>query len=94
MHSLIKQINMKKIQDDVVAVSGGLRAAYWAYRAWVAEHQTELKPLALNHYTQNQLFWISAANVQCEKANQGYMQESIRAGTVISQKFRLPYQLL
>ncbi|XP_035222859.1 neprilysin-2-like isoform X2 [Stegodyphus dumicola] len=51
---------------ESIADHGGLKAAYLAYKSWVGNHTQELKLPGLN-YTPNQLFFISAARVLCEK---------------------------
>ncbi|XP_035233991.1 endothelin-converting enzyme homolog [Stegodyphus dumicola] len=56
-------IEKLKLSEDI-ADRGGLRAAYLAYQSWRKDHESELSLPGLN-YTQNQLFFISAANAYC-----------------------------
>ncbi|CAG7823976.1 unnamed protein product, partial [Allacma fusca] len=45
-----------------------------AYQSWVARNKAEKRLPGLSQYSPNQMFWISAANVWCNK----YRPESLK----------------
>lgn len=53
-------------KDDDIADNGGIKMAYKAYKRWLEDNEVELKLPGLE-YTPKQLFWISAAQIFCEK---------------------------
>ncbi|XP_035227135.1 neprilysin-2-like isoform X2 [Stegodyphus dumicola] len=57
--------------DDYMAYSSGLKVAYEGYKKWSSKMGEELKLPGLD-YTPKQLFWISAANMWCERAERFY----------------------
>ena len=59
-------------QHQSVADNGGINKAYLAYEAWVAANKQE-KRLPGLPYTPQQMFWVSMANMMCEKAHPFHM---------------------
>ncbi|XP_021947553.1 neprilysin-2 isoform X2 [Folsomia candida] len=72
-----KEVNLKlngiNTQGENIADIGGIKEAYRAYQSWVQRNGQEQKLPGLK-YSSNQLFWISAANVWCNK----YRPESLK----------------
>jgi len=68
------KLNGINTQGENIADNGGIKEAYQAYQSWVQRHGQQEKRLPGLKYTQNQLFWISAANVWCNK----YRPESLK----------------
>ncbi|XP_076028904.1 M13 family metallopeptidase neprilysin 2 isoform X2 [Oratosquilla oratoria] len=66
-------VNGINTQGENIADNGGIKEAYYGYQAWVQDHHLEGTLPGLN-YNQNQLFWMSAANVWCGK----YRPESLK----------------
>lgn len=65
MYSMLKiQVDGEYTQDENIADTGGLKAAYAAYQRFVQENGPEPTLPNLN-YTQNQLYWINAAHTWC-----------------------------
>lgn len=52
-------------QGENIADVGGFKAAYGAYQRFVHQNKPEPTLPGLQKYTQNQLFWISAAHSAC-----------------------------
>jgi len=67
-------LNGINTQGENIADNGGIKEAYRAYQAWVQRNGQSEPVLPGLNYTQNQLFWISAANVWCNK----YRPESLK----------------
>ncbi|ODM96912.1 Membrane metallo-endopeptidase-like 1 [Orchesella cincta] len=69
-------INLNGIntQGENIADNGGIKEAYSAYQAWVKRNKPEPRLPGLKSYSSNQLFWLSAANVWCNK----YRKESLK----------------
>ncbi|XP_043285771.1 neprilysin-2-like [Venturia canescens] len=57
-----------KMKNENFADNGGIKIAYKAYESWVAKNGPE-KKLPGIHLTPKQIFWLSFANVWCEKNN-------------------------
>lgn len=60
------RINGFNTQGENIADNAGLRQAYRAYQRWVRDNHVEPSLPGLK-YTNDQLFWISAANIWCSK---------------------------
>jgi len=63
------QINGTLTLGENIADNGGLRIAYHAYREWAKRHSVEPRLPGLQQYTPRQMFWLSNANIWCEKNN-------------------------
>lgn len=53
------------MQGENIADIGGAKIAYRAYQSWVKDNGPEKRPAILAAFTQNQLFWLSFANMWC-----------------------------
>ncbi|XP_035215271.1 neprilysin-2-like, partial [Stegodyphus dumicola] len=60
------KVDSNKTQNDNIADNIGYELAYLAYQSWLRDNGREPVLLGLK-YTQNQLFWISAASNLCMK---------------------------
>lgn len=75
-------------QGENIADNGGIKEAYHAYTSWVKRNGAEGLLPGLN-YTQQQMFWISAANVWCSKYRPETMKLRILTGFHSPGKFRV-----
>jgi len=82
------QLNGINTQGENIADNGGIKEAYNAYSTWVKENGPEPRLPGLN-YTQNQLFWISAANVWCAKYRPKALKLRVLTGVHSPDKFRV-----
>ncbi|KFM57099.1 Endothelin-converting enzyme 1, partial [Stegodyphus mimosarum] len=82
------RINGERTLTENIADNGGLKGAYMAYMSWVKEHGNEKTLPGLN-FTPNQLFWIRAANVWCEKINKQHLEWVIKNWKHPTKKFRM-----
>ncbi|XP_031555498.1 endothelin-converting enzyme homolog, partial [Actinia tenebrosa] len=57
-------LNGKQTLGENIADNGAIRQAYMAYKNWVSKNKEELRLPGMN-YTNDQLFFISAAQVDC-----------------------------
>ncbi|XP_035205440.1 neprilysin-2-like, partial [Stegodyphus dumicola] len=75
-----KKMNVNKTHSHDKADNLGYELAYLAYQSWVKDNGREPMLPGLK-YTQNQLFWISAASVFCAKMSLdseiNYVNESV-----------------
>ncbi|UYV81915.1 Nep2 [Cordylochernes scorpioides] len=88
LHVWIRTVNGINTQGENIADNGGLKEAFRAYRSWVKDHGEELRLPGLK-YTQNQLFWISAANVWCGKHRPEVLKLRILSGAHSPSEFRV-----
>ncbi|XP_035210704.1 neprilysin-2-like isoform X2 [Stegodyphus dumicola] len=82
------RLNGINTQGENIADIGGLKESYMAYQTWVRDHGRETKLPGLK-YTQNQLFWISAANVECAKVRPEVLSLDIISDSHSPSKFRV-----
>lgn len=82
------KINGVNTQGENIADNGGIKEAFRAYQQWVKDHGTE-KLLPGLKYNQNQLFWISAANVWCGKYRPEVLKLRILSGSHSPAQFRV-----
>lgn len=66
--------------SENLADNGGLKAAYNAYQRYVERNGPEPHLPGLN-YTQQQLFWISSAQVWCSVVQPSYAQTMLSTDT-------------
>ncbi|XP_035233817.1 neprilysin-2-like [Stegodyphus dumicola] len=71
-----------------VADNGGLIVAYKAYQSWLTRNR-EPQILPGVNYTPNQLFWISAANMLCQKQTDTYLENQVLTGSKTPSKIRV-----
>ncbi|XP_067139630.1 neprilysin-2-like [Centruroides vittatus] len=82
------KINGVNTQGENIADNGGIKEAFRAYQQWVKDHGKE-KLLPGLKYTQDQLFWISAANVWCGKYRPEVLKLRILSGSHSPAQFRV-----
>ncbi|KAF2902015.1 hypothetical protein ILUMI_04166 [Ignelater luminosus] len=70
------KLNGLNTQGENIADNGGIKLAYAAYQAWVERNGEEPTLPGLN-YTQNQMFWIAAANTWCNKVRKETLAQLI-----------------
>jgi len=81
-------VNGVNTQGENIADNGGIKEAYRAYNAWVAEHGEE-DPLPGLDYSPRQMFWMSAANVWCAKYRPQAMKLRVLTGVHSPDQFRV-----
>jgi len=81
-------VNGVNTQGENIADNGGIKEAYRAYDAWVAENGPE-KQLPGLEYTPKQMFWVSAANVWCAKYRPQAMKLRVLTGVHSPDQFRV-----
>nr|WBW70053.1 venom protein [Lampona murina] len=81
-------LNGAKTLNENIADNGGLKEAYRAYQSWVKENGPE-ELLPGLEYNQNQMFWISAANVWCGKYRPKALKTTIIESRHSPFKFRV-----
>ncbi|XP_035217910.1 neprilysin-2-like [Stegodyphus dumicola] len=81
------QLNGITTQGENIADNGGLRLAYQSYKRATIELGSERMLPGLN-YTTSQLFWISAAQVMCNKMTPELQKLSILSDSHTLRKFR------
>ncbi|KAJ8683696.1 hypothetical protein QAD02_019488 [Eretmocerus hayati] len=60
------KINGKNTQGENIADNGGIKEAYYAYNAWEERNGVEDRLPGLP-YSSQQMFWIAAGNIWCNK---------------------------
>lgn len=79
-----KQTNLKlkgsTTQQTNIADTGGVEIAYKSYKNFVARNGVEKRLPGLDHYTPEQLFWISWAQVWCSKSRTEFQKVKIESG--------------
>ncbi|KAL7038352.1 hypothetical protein ACKWTF_009559 [Chironomus riparius] len=72
-------LNGVNTQGENIADNGGIKESYIGYQNWVKEHGEE-KLLPGIDLTQNQLFWVSAAQVWCNVQREQAMRNRVLTG--------------
>eukprot|EP00102_Acyrthosiphon_pisum_P019401 XP_016656611.1 PREDICTED: neprilysin-11-like [Acyrthosiphon pisum] len=67
VHEIGLKVNGTQTLGENISDNGGLNIAYNAYRDWENRHGVEPRLPGLQDYTPRQMFWLSNANVWCEK---------------------------
>ncbi|XP_078618830.1 phosphate-regulating neutral endopeptidase PHEX-like isoform X2 [Branchiostoma floridae x Branchiostoma japonicum] len=62
-----KNLSGYRTQGENIADNGGMKAAFRAYREWVAERGSEEQLLPGIGLTQNQMFFLNYANLRCSQ---------------------------
>lgn len=84
------QLNGINTQGENIADNGGTKEAYYAYRNWVQRNNHEGILPGLK-YNQQQLFWLSFANMRCSVARDYYIKNQITTGVHAPNEFRCVY---
>jgi len=64
-----QKISGKLTLDENIADNGGLRESLWAYRKFVADYGEEPKLPGLEHYSNEQMYFLAFANTWCEASS-------------------------
>lgn len=75
---LLTQINGINTQGENIADNGGIKEAYLAYNDWEQSNGQQEARLPGLQYSPQQMFWIGAANVWCNK----YRPEALKARVI------------
>lgn len=81
-------LNGINTQGENIADNGGIKQSYQAYQAWVLENAPE-KTLPGLPYTQQQMFWVSAAQTWCNLHRTEAMKGRILTGVHSPGEFRV-----
>jgi len=88
----VKEVHMNlngvNTQGENIADNGGIKEAYRGYNRWVEDHGEEQMLPGLD-LKPNQLFWVSAANVWCQKSRPKMMEHHITTGSHSPGQFRV-----
>jgi len=87
--SVNKSLNGVNTQGENIADNGGIKEAYRAYNSWVERHGPEPRLPGMQHYSQHQMFWISAANTWCSKYRDKALEKRIKTGVHSPGMFRV-----
>jgi len=87
--SVNKSLNGVNTQGENIADNGGIKEAYRAYNSWVGRHGPEPRLPGMQHYSQHQMFWISAANTWCSKYRDKALEKRIKTGVHSPGMFRV-----
>lgn len=87
--SVDKNLNGINTQGENIADNGGIKEAYRAYQSWTKRHGDEPKLPGLHSYNNNQMFWISAANIWCSKYRDKALEKRIKTGAHSPGMFRV-----
>lgn len=82
------QLNGVNTQGENIADNGGTKEAYYAYTNWVQRNGPEGVLPGLK-YNQQQLFWISFANMRCSVSRDYYIKNQITTGVHAPNEFRI-----
>lgn len=83
------KVNGKTSQGENIADNGGMKSAYFAYKKWIAENHVEPRLPGLQQYTQEQMFWIAAAQTWCSASRDWYTKMTIMVDTHAPSQFRV-----
>ncbi|KAK4879933.1 hypothetical protein RN001_008079 [Aquatica leii] len=81
-------INGGLTQGENIADNGGIKEAYFAYKAWLKRNGDEQKLPGLD-YTSKQLFWISVANCWCSKERKETLEQALVGDEHSPSRFRV-----
>ncbi|XP_035213625.1 neprilysin-2-like [Stegodyphus dumicola] len=82
------KIKIFETQDEYIGYISGLKAAYEGYKIWSSEKKQEEPKLPGLKYTPKQLFWISAAQLWCEKAEESYSEKQFSIKTSYPHQYK------
>lgn len=80
-------MNFLTHSGENIADNGGTRQAYIAYNNWLQLNEPEGKLPGLK-YTQQQLFWISSAQMWCAVSTNEFNKNKIKTGVHSINEFR------
>jgi len=82
-------LNGQATQGENIADNGGISQAFGAYRQWVKDNTVELSLPGLTNYTNEQLFFVSFANIWCSNERVEYIKKIILSDEHSPAKFRV-----
>ncbi|KAF5287393.1 hypothetical protein FQA39_LY15931 [Lamprigera yunnana] len=84
----VPEVNGALTQGENIADNGGIKEAYYAYKAWMKRNGEELKLPGLD-YTSKQLFWVSVANCWCSKERTETIEQGLIGDEHAPSRFRV-----
>jgi len=81
-------LNGINTQGENIADNGGVKEAYLGYQSYAESHRDKQLP-GWQHYTPNQMFWISFGQSWCSKYKPGKLKSQILTGVHSPEEFRV-----
>lgn len=82
-------LNGAATQGENIADNGGLYQSIEAYKTWVKNYGVEKSLPGLQNYTNEQLFFVSFANIWCSKERKEYVKKTILSDEHSPAQFRV-----
>ncbi|XP_060847235.1 neprilysin-2-like [Rhopalosiphum padi] len=83
------KLNGSNTQDENIADNSGFKEAYNAYNSWTKQHGVEPRLPGLQKYTPKQMFWLSTANMRCNKYSRETLKYDVINGSHSPNRFRI-----
>ncbi|XP_067118889.1 endothelin-converting enzyme homolog [Centruroides vittatus] len=86
-----KKVDSNETKGENIADNGGLRHAYFAYKAYLKKYDNEHKDILedFEMYTPDQMFFISYATMWCDSQTSGELKLSMNFDVHSPKKFRI-----
>ncbi|CAO1340853.1 unnamed protein product [Diamesa tonsa] len=72
-----------------VADCGGVKLSYNAYKKWSKGNETQIKPIGLDRFTNEQIFWLSFAQTFCSVERPKVLNNKEEQGLYALNRFRV-----
>uniref|UniRef100_A0A0P6FKW5 Neutral endopeptidase n=1 Tax=Daphnia magna TaxID=35525 RepID=A0A0P6FKW5_9CRUS len=82
-------VNGSNTQGENIADNGGLREAFRAYQNYVARNGPEKRLPGLEHYTPEQIFFLSFATVECSNESPESLEDQVLFGVHTPSRYRV-----